>query len=361
MGGAQAVGATALGDVGRIVHQGIKGHQQAVRPVVRGKRVAVGHFPVAVTDIDGGVAVFKMIAEDNMVVAEDADARRIDEIVAVYHAVIAMAQRKLRGAVADGIVAHGNGGSLDGYQLVFTGALFKYVVLHGAVARRKAVAAEAELEGLRAIARLRQEIKKVVMVNPQPLGYLAAGAAHGNKTAQRVFVLESVIVHLVIVSIEQQVFAVTGALKQVLRPAAEAGARGHGGLRGVAGELKPLDNDIGGGAYDADAGGTAYLRPSYRLAGDGDGLRNRTLPADGNIGRGGVHAVGQHDHIAGRGAVNSGLQGRQGGYVNGSGGKGARQQQAKDCKQEAGFFQHGGKGAPGRGSVVVLHVASFNG
>src|SRR2546422_226411 len=99
-----------------------------------------------------------MIAVDLLVVAENADAGCIDKIIAIHDVTVAMAQGKLRTAVADGIVANRYSGSFYRNQFILAGTLFKHIVFYDAVAGRQAEPAEAELKGFCAVAGLRQEI-----------------------------------------------------------------------------------------------------------------------------------------------------------------------------------------------------------
>ena len=110
--------------------------------------------------------------------------------------------------------------------------------------------------------------------------------------------LKGIVIHLVVVAIKQQVFACTGALKQVLRPAAKAGTAGHIDLGSAAGNLKSFDNDISSRACDFDTRRSIDLRPSRRLCCNGDGLCRRTLLINSNIRRCGIYAVGKDDDIA---------------------------------------------------------------
>ena len=213
--------------------------------------------------------------------------------------------------------------------------MLKDIVFHDAIAGRQAEAAETKLEGFCTVAGLRQKIGKIIMVNPEPLGYLAARATHGNKAAKGIFMPEGIIIHLVIIAIEQEVFALTGALKQVLRPAAKAGTGSHIDLRGTAGKCKPFDNDISRGVGYLDTRRSVDFGAPDGLCGDGDGLCDGALLIDGNIRYCGINAIGQNDDISGGGAVDGFLQGGERRYVDGSCIKRAGEQQAKTYKKQA--------------------------
>ena len=71
------------------------------------------NFAVSVADLDCGIIVDEEVAVDLVVITEEANAKRVDEIVAVNLAVVAMAQGELaEGVVAKRIKAIGDGRSL---------------------------------------------------------------------------------------------------------------------------------------------------------------------------------------------------------------------------------------------------------
>lgn len=144
----------------------------------------------------------------------------------------------------------------------------------------------------------------------QPLRDLAAAAANGQKTAHGILVLKRVVVCLVIAAIQCKVVAITGVLENVTRPAAKAGATGHGGLPCIEGEFKPFDNNISRRAGDIETRRSLYFRAANGLRLDGDGLCGGSLFVDVDIGTGGIYAIGQDDHITRVGVIDGSLQRR---------------------------------------------------
>jgi hypothetical protein len=72
-----------LGNVGGIIYKGVESDEHTVGTIVHGKRIAIGHFAIAITNIDSRGYSSRMITENNMVIAKDANARGIYKVVAI--------------------------------------------------------------------------------------------------------------------------------------------------------------------------------------------------------------------------------------------------------------------------------------
>src|SRR6266487_3473494 len=106
---------------------------------MHGERIAIGHFAIPVANVDGRITILEMVAEDYMVIAEYADAGGIDKIIAIHYAMVTVPQRKLGGAISNGIIPDGNCRGFYRDHFILALALFKQIIFNNTIARRKTV------------------------------------------------------------------------------------------------------------------------------------------------------------------------------------------------------------------------------
>lgn len=69
-----------------------------------------------------------------MIIAENAQARCIAEIISIYLATVAVPERELGGTITDGIVADSYSRSFDRDHFILAITFFKYVMFENTVA-----------------------------------------------------------------------------------------------------------------------------------------------------------------------------------------------------------------------------------
>ena len=221
--GAKAVITVRLYNITPILDERVKCDQHTVRPIMRGQLIPIRHLTPAISDVDRHTAILEIIAVNDMIIAEDPEARRVDKIISIDCTTVAMAQRELRRAVADSIISKCNLRRLDGDQLVLAMTVLEQVVLYDAVAGRKAKSTKAELQGFGAVGTaLVLEYVKIIMVDPQSLGDLASFATYGDKFSKRVLVLKNVGIDLMVRPANRKIVALSRCLEYILRPPAES-------------------------------------------------------------------------------------------------------------------------------------------
>jgi hypothetical protein len=86
----------------------IEDDRTVVGPVMTGECAALGDFDAAVAQHHSDIICFKVIAENLVTVAEDAQALRVSKRVSIDDAVVAMAQRELgRGTIDERVESIG--------------------------------------------------------------------------------------------------------------------------------------------------------------------------------------------------------------------------------------------------------------
>ena len=106
-----------------------------------------------------------------------------------------------------------------------------------------------------------REIGEAVVMNPRALRhFIRARAVHDDHLPFGEFILKRVVIDFRVVAADHQVMAVTRKLKRAARIAAMIGSRLYFLAADTVREFESFDNNIPGGAYDAEAGSAGYFR-----------------------------------------------------------------------------------------------------
>src|SRR3954452_17352766 len=120
---------------------------------------------VAVANLDRGVIVLEIVAEDLVIIAKDAQtAMRADEKVSVDETAIAVAERQFGAVLTERVEAIDIvAGLVANRAFVFAARFHEQIVFDQAVGRRQASRTVADVKGRRIVAMTIFEVKKIVV------------------------------------------------------------------------------------------------------------------------------------------------------------------------------------------------------
>jgi len=271
----------------------------------------IRHLPIPIAYHNSRITALEIIAENNMVIPKYAQPRRIDKKVPINRVPIPMPQRKLCPTIPDRIISYRQLRRLHRDQLILTRTLLEYIVLHDTAAVGKTEPAETELQRLRPIPLLRLLVKKIVMMNMQPLCDLPPLTANSNKTPHSILMLKTIVVYLMVIAIQQQILPIPRRLKQIMRPPAMTGTTSHDSPRRTVREFEPLNDNIRRRAENTEPSRTRDLRPTDSLGPDNNRPGSRPLTGNSYRPASRIHTISKNDNGTRRRLVDGGLETRK--------------------------------------------------